>query len=63
MGPGNSRQFDFSLCKVSVNAQHFHGKIPNRSQWLKCEITATGLGMELQAPHFHSTVGMMLRSN
>ena len=54
MGPWNSGDFDFSLCKARVYALalqgHFYGQSPAKSPGQipagKCEITLAGLGME-----------------
>ena len=74
MGPGNSRDIDFSFCKVLVYAQHcgdilmveslLFFKIPAQIAAGKCKIckiTITGLGMESKALRFHDTMGTMLR--
>ena len=66
MGPGNSRDIDYSLCKARVYARHcgdiliYYGqstaKSPAQIPAVKCEI-----GTESKTPPFHGA-GMMLRS-
>ena len=69
MGPRNNGDIDFSLCKARVYARHWGlsygqspAKCPAQIPVGKREITLAGLDIELNAPPFHNTAGMMLRS-
>ena len=64
-GPGNSGDFDFSLCQASTAGTFLLSKLyqnPAKVPAEKCEITQAILVLESKAPQFHGTAWMMLRS-